>query len=253
MRKICVLFVFLVTSSLQSLQPIEVAVQEQDAASSAPSQQEKQRLLNSALTIYLGYAKENPSGMLLNNIGSIYFSLGEYGTAVAYYHQAHALRPRDTIIQQNLRTAVSQAGVEHLQQERPLTDIFGLRWCSATERSALALGVIAFTFIFFSLNLWLPLAGFRLIWRTAAICTLLLLCSLVWYDLFVPQQAVVLRATPLRPSLEASATEPGLPTIRDGEVVEVLESEASSHDTRVQTAAEAIGYIPREDIYFVGS
>lgn len=253
MKKTYALFLFLATVSLQGLQPIELAVQEQDAASSTTSQQEKQHLLNSALTIYLGYAKENPSGMLLSNIGSIYFSLGEYGAAIAYYHQAHALRPRDRMIQQNLRAAVSQAGVEHLQQERPITDFLGLRWCSAAERSALALGAIAFTFIFFSLNLWLPLAGFRLIWRGAAICTLLLLCSLVWFNLFVSQQAVVLHATPLRPSLEAPATEPGLPTIRAGEVVEVLESDASSHSTRVQTAAEAIGYIPREDVYFVHS
>jgi tetratricopeptide (TPR) repeat protein len=253
MRKAFSFFLLLAAVSLHSIQPIEVAVQEQNAASFTTSQQEKQHLLNSALGIYQEHAKDHPSGMLLSNMGSIYFSLGEFGTAIAYYHQAQALRPRDPSIQQNLRVAVSQAGVEHLQQERPLTDFLGFRWCSAVERSALALGAIAFTFIFYSLNLWLPLVGFRLIWRIAAICTLLLFCSLVWYNLFVPQQAVVLRATPLRPSVEASSEELGLPTIRAGEVVEVLESDTASGTTKVQTASEAIGYIPRDDIYFVHS
>jgi tetratricopeptide (TPR) repeat protein len=251
MRKAFCLFFFLATIPLHGLEPIEVAVQEQNAASSASTQQEKQRLLNSALTVYLGYAQDRPSGMLLSNIGSVYFSLGEFGAAIAYYQQAHSLLPRDRSIQQNLRIAATQASVEHLQQEHPMTELFGLRWCSPDERSALAIGAIVFCFIFYSLNLWLPFVGFRLIWRIAAICTALLLSSLAWYTLFVPQRAVVLHATPLRPSPEASAAEPGLPTIRAGEVVEVLESNPSFDATRVQTASEAVGYIPRNNIYFV--
>ena len=246
------LFCLLLTAgSLHSLQPIDVAVQEQNAASSALTAQEKQHLLNSALETYLEYAQDHPSGTLLSNIGSVYFSLGEFGTAIAYYQQAHTLLPRNDLIQQNLQTAITQAGVDHLQQKRPVTDLLGLRWCSPSERSALAMCVIAFSFIFFSLNLWLPSVGFRPIWRFCATCTALLFASLLWYMLFVPQQAIILHAAPLRPSLETSPTEPGLPSIRAGEVVEVLESSSFLDTTRVQTASEVIGYIPRNDILFL--
>jgi hypothetical protein len=240
----------LATASLHGLPSIEVAVQEQNAASSALSQKERQHLLNSALATYLEYAKDSPSGMLLNNIGSVYFSLGEFGTAIAYYRQALALLPRDVSIQQNLQIAATQAGVEHLQQDRAMTDLFGLRWCSPAERSIFIMGAIAFSFVFLSLHLWFPFVGFLWIGRIAATGTALLLSSLIWYTLFVPQQAIIVHATPLRTSLEAAPGEPSLPAIRAGEVVEVLESDALSDTTRVQTASEAIGYIPRGDICF---
>ena len=246
-----IVFCLLAATPLCGLQPIEVAVQEQHAAISAPTPQEKQRFLNSALAIYLEYAQDNPSGMLLSNIGSVYFSLGEFGTAIAYYRQAQSLLPRSTAIQQNLQLAVTQALVEPFQQRRPMTDLIGLQWCSPAERSAIAAGAIAFSVVVFSLDLWFPLVGFLFVWRTAALCTTLLLSSLAWHTLFVPQQATVMRATILRPSPEASSAEPGLPTIRAGEVVEVLESDLLSCTTRVQTASESIGYLSRGDICFV--
>jgi hypothetical protein len=240
---------FLTASSLQALQPIDVAVQDQNTASSALTPREKQYLLNSALATYLEHAQDNPSGMLLSNIGSIYFSMGDLGTAVAYYRQAHTLLPRNELIQQNLATAVSQAGVKHLQQKRPIRDFFGLQWYSPFERSAISLGAIAFSFIFFSFSLWFSFFGFLLIWRIAAFCALLILSSQAWFTLFVPQQAVVLHATPLRPSPEAFPGEIGLPTIRAGEAVEILS--ALPDATQVLTASEAVGFIPKDDIYFL--
>ena len=240
----------LATTSLWALQPIEVAVQEQNAASSAFTPQEKQYLLNAALATYLEHAADSPSGMLLSNIGSVYFSLGELGTAIAYYHQAHALLPRNALIQQNLHTAIEQAGVAHLQQPKPITNLLGLQWCSPAERSALVVGAIAVTLVFFSLNLWFPSVSFLIAWRTAAICTALLLSSLIWYTLFVPQQAVVLHAAPLRPSPEAASTELGLPTVRAGEVVQVLAPGPHNDVLQVQTALETVGYIPRNDLCF---
>ena len=240
----------LAATPLCSLQPIETAVQEQHAGNSAQAPQEKQRLLNSALTAYLEYAQDCPSGALLYNIGTVYFSLGEFGPAIAYYRQALSLLPRNKTIQQSLQLAEAQAGIEPLQQRHPIADFIGLQWCSPAERSAIALGAAAFSLVFFSLNLWLPLAGFRFIWRTAALCTALLLSALTWHMLFVPQQATVVRAALLKPFASASSAEPGLPTIRAGETVEVLGSDLPSGSARVKTASEAIGYLPRSDLCF---
>jgi tetratricopeptide (TPR) repeat protein len=217
----------------------------------AGTPEERQKLFNEALSIYLAYAKDHPSGMLLNNIGNVYFYLGDLGTAICYYRRATVLMPRDSIIQKNLRVALAQADVTHLQQPRPLFDALALRWCSPFERAALSIGLIASTFIFFTLNLWLPSLGFLWLWRASAILTLALLWALVWYALFVSPQAVVIKAAPLRASSDTSFSGPSVTTVIPGEVVEVLDTDASHHWARVKTASQTTGYLPGQDLCFI--
>jgi tetratricopeptide (TPR) repeat protein len=228
-----------------------VATEKYLAGEQSTSPEEREKLFNEALAIYLASSKDHPSGMLLNNIGGVYFYLGEYGTAISYFRRAALLMPRNTVIQKNLRTAVVRADVALLQQERPLADALGFRWCSPLERAAFALGAIAITFIFFTLDLWLPSFGFLWLWRVAATLTLALLFAYVWYALFIPQQAVVIQAVPLRASSETVFTEAALTTVRPGEVVEVLGTDASHHWVRVRTALATTGYLPGQDLCFV--
>jgi tetratricopeptide (TPR) repeat protein len=230
---------------------IEAATEKYLAGERAASTEERQELFNEALSIYLVYAKGHPSGMLLNNIGNIYFYLGDFGMAISYYRRAAMLMPRDSIIQKNLCIALSRADVTSLQQERPLSDALGLRWCSPLERSSFAIGSIAITLVFFSLNLWLPSFGFLWLWRTSAILTLAFLTALVWYALIVSPQAVVVKAAPLRASSEASFTQPAVTTVRPGEVVEVIGTDESHQWVRVKTASQATGFLPGQDLCFI--
>ncbi len=233
------------------LSRIEMGQEAYAAAEQAKTTEERQRLLNDALAIYLAHAKDHPSGMLLTNIGNIYFSLGDFGMAICYYRRAAMLMPRNPLIQKNLQAAISRADVAHLQQERPFADAVGLRWCSPLERTAFAIGAIAVTLVVFSLNLWLPGFGFSWLWRIAASITALLLSALVWYALFIPPQAVIIKATPLRASSETAFTEPSLTTMRPGEVVEVLGGDAQLQWVRVKTAAQTTGYLPGHDLCFL--
>jgi hypothetical protein len=212
---------------------------------------ERDHLFNDALVVYLSYARNNPSGMLLNNIGNIYFYLGDFGMAISYYRRAIVLMPREAIIQKNLTTALSRADTASLQQERPLADALGLRWCSPLERTAFAIGAIAITLVFFSLNLWLPSGGFCWLWRVFALLTGSLLGALIWHALLIPQQAVVVKAAPLRASSEMVSAESLETTALPGEVVEVLEADAGHHWIRVKMASQATGYLPGEDLCFI--
>ena len=230
---------------------LEMASEKYIAAERSTTPEEREQLFNESLTIYLSYAKEHPSGMLLNNIGNIYFYLGDFGLAISYYRRAAVLMPRDSVIQKNLHLVLDRAGVASLQQERPLSDALGFRWCSPLERVALGMGAIAMTLVFFSLNLWLRSFGFSWLWRISAIVTVAFLGACAWYDLVVPQQAVVVKAAPLRASSDAPFTEPAVTTVRPGETVEVLGTDASRHWIRVRTASKATGYLPGQDLCFV--
>ncbi len=230
---------------------VELGNEKYLAAERATTPEERQQLFNEALAIYLSYSKENPSGMLLNNIGSVYFYLGDFGTAIGYFRRAEVQMPRDAVILKNLHVALLRADVINLQQERPLVDALGGRWCSPLERSGLSLGAIAITLVFFSLNLWLPSFGFLWLWRIIAMLTIALLMSQAWYGLVVSPQAVVVSAAPLRASSENVFSEPSVTTVRPGEVVEVQGTDESRHWVRVKTASHTTGYLPGQDLCFI--
>ena len=120
-------FVFLTAAAWTEQPRVESATDAYLAALHTTVPEERQQLLNQALSIYLSSSPDHPSGKLLNNIGNIYFTLGNYGMAICYYRRAAAQMPRDGAIQKNLKAAVSRAGVASLQQDRPLYDAIGLR------------------------------------------------------------------------------------------------------------------------------
>lgn len=231
------------------LPSIETAQEHYMAGVRATTPEGRAQHFNDALAIYLPYLKRDPSGMVLNNVGNIYFSLGDFGTAVCYYRRAATLMPRDDRVRNNLRLALSRA--EIVQQERPLADVLGLRWCSPLERTGLIIGAIAVTLVFFSLNLWLPGFGFFWLWRVSAALTGAVLAALMWYVLFIPPQAVVVRAAPLRASSETAFTEPSVTTVRPGEVVDVLGTAEQREWVRVRTASQVTGYLPGQNLCFI--
>ena len=237
------------TTPPQTPPTIESAVEKQIAATSATTPEERQRLLNEALAVYLSYAKENPSGYLLSNIGDVYSSLGNVGLAIGYYRRAAMQLPRNVTIQSNLQAAVAQANVTFIQQERPLAEFVGLRWCSPLERASIAIGAIAFSFLLFSFNLWLPFVGFRIPWRVSATLTTLLLLFLLSYSLFVPQQAVVIKASPLEPT-SAKTPQEAITTVRPGEVVDIVDVEANRGMVHVRTSSHIYGYLPIQTVFF---
>ena len=83
---------------------------------------EKETLLNEALHVFLSYAKENPSGPLLYNIGAVYAQLGDYGMAIAFFRRAERLIPRDGDLQVNLARAIDLANAHGYQIESSVLD-----------------------------------------------------------------------------------------------------------------------------------
>ena len=81
--------------------------------------------------------------------------------------------------------------------------------------------------------------------------TAIFLSALVWYSLFIPEQAVVVRAAPLQESPGIASYKVALAVVRPGEVVEVMSVDPTHEVVRVRTSAKTTGYIPGKSLFFI--
>jgi hypothetical protein len=228
--------------------PLDEAMEKYQAAERSHSPAERSALFNEALTIYLPYTKKNPSAALLDNVGDIYFYLGDTGLAIAYYRHALGLSPRNEIVKKNLAFAVESAHVYGSQITSPIADLLAFRWCSAYERTSIVIGAITFCFILFSLNVWFPSFGFRGLFIMMASLTSLLLLSLSLYSIFMPVRAVVIRQTELRTAISKGEGEPSV-VLHPGEMVQILSYDSTQGWLRVQTVTGLPGYLSSTSLY----
>ena len=210
---------------------------------------EKEELYNKALKIFLANAKKDPSGELLYNIGTTYMQLGDYGMAIAFFRRAELLIPLDRALKLNLEHAISLANVRGHQIDYKLMNMIFLRWCSPFERGLLLLGGLSLSFIFFSLNLWLPSSGLRWVSRFTIGCTLLAFFLVVSYSFFIPSRGVVVKATALR--VMSSGSDESKFIIHSGEMVEILYISPDEGPVRIKTATGVSGFLPRDVVCVV--
>lgn len=239
----------LVFSSSCFCSDLDDAMEKYIQAEQATVRVEKESLLNEALKVFLSYANEDPSGNLLYNIGSLYAQLGDYGMAIAFFRKAEKLIPRDTALQVNMARVIDLAHVNGYQIEYPVIDAICFKWCSPLERKLFLVGGAAFAFLFFSLNLWLPMTGFRWLSRFAMGCTLLLSLLFLSHHYLLPPRAVVVKTSALRVA-EADANGAKL-ILHPGEMVEILYFGGKNDPVRVRTATALSGYLPRDVLFVV--
>jgi hypothetical protein len=206
-------------------------------------------LFNEALSIYLSQEPKNPSGQYWYNIGNVFFYIGDYGRAIAMYRCAQLQLPRDPRVMHNLQLAIESAGVKNLQLDRPIADTAGLRWCSSFERSLFFLGLCGMTLVSFSLNVWLPSAGFRWIWKWFFVLTICWVGLIAWYDFCIPSRAVVVQAVSLQTS--PADSEGGITTLSPGEMVEILSADPKNSWVRARTVFGITGYVSGSTLFFV--
>jgi hypothetical protein len=228
-------------SETPNIAPLQSAMKAYDEAQKNP--QDREKLLNEALKTYLTYETKNASPELLANVGDIYFYLGDFGMAIAYYRRAEYLLPRDPTIQKNLSLALHSANVTGLQIERPLADAAGLLFLSPYEKQLFLLGALSLTFILFSLNLWLPSFGFKRIFQLVSVLTSLLFIAVFWYSVFLPPRAVVVKACPLKMTSQVSSQNDVVTSVRPGEMVEIVTIDPSHVWVQVRTVTQSVGYI----------
>jgi tetratricopeptide (TPR) repeat protein len=245
--KIIFLILFPIVAFSSSL---DEAMEKYQAAERSKLPTERSALFNEALTIYLPYTKKSPSAELLDNIGNIYFYLGDNGLAIAYYRHALALSPRNEIVKKNLSFVIENAHVYGSQITSPVIDLLAFRWCSAYERTSIVIGALTFCFILFSMNVWFPSFGFRGLFIMMTFLTTILLISLSLYAIFMPIKAVVIRQTELRTSI---LKEEGASSVvlHPGEMVQILSYDPTQEWLRVQTVTGLPGYLSSNSLYCV--
>jgi len=243
------LFALFISSFAAADTPLEQAQQEYLLAEKESVEKQHSRF-NQALALYMSEQPSNPSGKLLYNMANIHFYLKEFGLAIALYRRAESLLPRNDRIQENLTIALEHANVQAKQIERPIADLFGFRWLSAFERGLLLLGMTFAVFLFFSLHLWFPQAGFQLVWKSMLALTTIIFTSIVCYALAIPPRAIILRTTALRttPHKEAALTQT---TVQQGEMVELLSTDHSKQWLEVRTPFGIAGYVSVHGVYFI--
>lgn len=229
---------------------LDVAMEKYQAAEKSHSSEERSRLFNEALAMYLPYTKVRPSGELLTNVGNIYFYLGDLGLAIAYYRDALVESPRNGVIQKNLSVAIEKAHVYGAQMTNPVADGVALRWLSPYERIMLVIGVISISFVLFSLNVWLPSFGFRGVYIASTFLTVLLLVVLGLYALFMPVHAVIVRETELRTAISQEPASSSV-VLHPGEMVEILSYDSTQEWLRVRTVTGLPGYLPAKTVYCI--
>jgi hypothetical protein len=229
---------------------VEAGVRKYREAVESTNPEKKAILLNEALAIYLPYAKEDPSGKLLSNIGDVYYSFGQYGYAIGYYRRALVLQPKDKAIEHNLQVAVKSAQVENVQISQPFFEAIGYQWWAPNERRGLALGLVLVTFFIFSLNVWMPLIGFSIPWRILLVCSVLYVGPMLLCAAFQEMTAVVLRAAPLRNLSGPRENVMGI-SVDPGEMVYVEGSANFPELVRVRTVSGICGGLSREDLMFI--
>ena len=236
------------TFTLFAREPIEKGLEKYQAAEKSQVPEERSKLFNEALSIYLPYTKENPSGELLGNVGNCYFYLGDIGLAIGYYRNGLVQSPRNQMIKNNLSLAIDKGHLFGSQITTPIADGFALRWLSPYERTLLAIGLIAVSFVLFSLDVWLPGFGFRPVWTVFAAATCLLLLMLGAYGLFMPVEAVIVKETQLRTAVAQEPTTSAV-VLHPGEMVEILSYDPTQEWLRVRTVTGLPGYLPSTSLF----
>jgi|GEM_PF-6465742 len=199
----------------------------------ATSEEERIDHFNKALSFYLQYDKREASGFVLFNIANTYFQLKEYGLAIAYYHKARKMLPRDERIMRNLLKATAKAGVTH--EGRAL-------FFSSYERKLLLLAFFISACIFFSLFLWWRLVSCVYL-ASICICACLFFFSDLLYHSFRADEAVVIQTTLLleSPIEQPRAGEDVL--LISGNLVEVLDSQEQGEYFFARLPSGRKGYI----------
>jgi len=186
---------------------------------------------------------------LLYNIGNVYFALGDFGKAIAYYRRAEQYLPRDGRVIANLTVALEKANVEGKQIHTQFMDFVGMRWLSQFERMLLIVGVSVLSLLLFSLNLWLPGYGFRGLWWVSMLATLCVMVILCVYAVVAPMRAVVLRQTPLQKESSQDTREALI--LMPGEMVEIAMFDSNKQYAYVKNSMNIQGFVKVSDLTFL--
>lgn len=212
---------------------------------------ERREYFNQALTEYLKLEQQfQPTmgtGKLYYNIANTYYHLGEYPSAIYYYHRAMDLRPRDQAVTDNLTTAEKALGI----QTKPTDSIFHKLFffyykLSVPEQIQLISLFALLCFVCFSLQIWIPRRLWKRIAYAAGFGMLVLLLSVGYAHYFAPINAIMMRASDLyrgAGSYYARVVDKPIPS---GIEVEVLESLEGGKWLKVATPDGALGYLPSD-------
>jgi len=204
--------------------------------------------LNGLVAIEEKYKPIMGDGKIYSNIGTVFFQLQEIPLAILNYYKALALRPRDTLLKNNLKTAEEKAGIQQQTQESPLDSLFFFH-------NKLSLPERIQAFSFFTLLAAASMAGYawlknrwldKLALISASIAVIFLL-SLAWTNYFSASEGVLTQSSKLfRGPGEQFAKAIDEP-ISGGSKVQILDA-SNTKWVKILTDQGIIGYVNITDI-----
>lgn len=92
--------------------------------------------------------KTGESGAVLYNLGNTHMKAGRLGHAIAAYRRSRRYRPRDPLLEANLKVALAARGAAFVDTRSLLDHVFfWQRWLSYPEKAALVVAAGTLTFI----------------------------------------------------------------------------------------------------------
>jgi tetratricopeptide (TPR) repeat protein len=237
----------------ERLQQAEAYYLKGETASTIASRKEA---FNSALSLFLTlndqYQPIFGTGKLSYNIGNIYYQLGEYPLAIAYYKRAENLMPRSLFVKENLTQAWEKAGISEMRKAHLLDGLL-FKFLSLPEKLQLFFGLSLLSFLFISAWLWLKKKWLAKVSKFFLIITAVILLNLAIIHYFSPIEAVLIHAVELRRDAGMEFAKVGDKPIPGGTEIEVVGYAYNEKWLQVIAPNGDFGYIPITSVKLINS
>ena len=246
--------IYFLLSSLSTVdQDLTLAEANYKKAETASTLVEREDGFNQSLQIYKKLEKDySPTlgnGKLYFNIANIYFQLGQYPLAVAYYLRAQNLMPKNEKVEFNLKITQNKLGVQSVKKTSIFDRIFIFHNFSMPQKLQALFVLSTIAFILGSCFFWYPFHGLKTITFIVTVALLLLLLSLFYTYYLAPSVGVILKANELYQDAGTQYSKVLSSPLLPGTEVDV--TGVSGKWLKIKTADGVVGYIPYDSILIV--
>lgn len=216
---------------------------------------ERAGAFNKTLSIYNDlekrYAPFSGNGKLFYNIGNTYFQLGEYPLAIFYYRQAQILMPRSEKVAQNLKLALSKAGLplSSPSSDSVFSTLFVFHYfLSLPERFQVFAASALFAILLASLFVWLQWRIFKILTGILLLISIVFFFSICYSKYLEPTEAVVIQFSNLYRDAGDQYAKAQNEPVPAGAKVEVLAIQKRGVWVKVLTQDGTLGYLPQKSL-----
>lgn len=210
---------------------------------------EREIFFNKALAIYHQLEEQyNPihgNGKLYNNIAQTYSQLEQFPRSAYYFYQAHALRPRDEEVADNLMKTLAVMNIKQSADDSIFKSVFFFHYyLSLPERLMILFFSVILAFIFASLYLWKNYRFLKSFIACVLLVSFIFLGSVLYTKYIESLEGVFVLPSMLFSDSDNKSKYVDQKPLMGGSKIEVLDVDKKGEWLKVRTSDGKIGYVP---------